>query len=58
MNIGLFVFVLSVIIIIDYNKLIKEPFYSYFPPSNCMENVFGQMSCYPPFYFSFYLLHR
>ncbi len=32
----------------------KENFYYFYPPSNCMENVFGKTNCYPPFYFPFY----
>ena len=30
-----------------------EPFY-YYPPSNCMQNIFGNTTCYPPGYYPFY----
>jgi hypothetical protein len=31
-----------------------EPFYSYYPPSNCMQNVFGKTTCFPPNFYPFY----
>ena len=31
-----------------------ESFYTYFPPSNCMENVFGSTTCFPPGFYPFY----
>jgi hypothetical protein len=46
--------VIALIIFMSYNKQIKEAFYSYYPPSNCMETVFGKLVCYPPYYFPFY----
>lgn len=43
------------LILLAYNiKNIKEGFYYYYPPSNCMQNVFGNINCFPPFYFPFY----
>ena len=32
----------------------RENFYSYYMPSNCIENVFGKINCYPPYYLPFY----
>jgi hypothetical protein len=37
------------------SKEMREHFYYYMPPSNCMENIFGKTNCYPSPYIPFYV---
>ena len=46
--------IIVTIIIIVINKCNREGFYYYMPPSNCMENVFGNTNCYPQYTLPFY----
>lgn len=52
-NLIIFTVILALILLTAY-KSKKENFYYFMPPSNCMETVFGNTKCYPPFYFPFY----
>ncbi len=53
-----FILIIIVILVIaavllGYSTI--EGFYTYFPPGNCMENVFGKVTCFRPGYFPFYI---
>lgn len=56
-SIYLMLSLLIVIIIIIYYKKQKkiEKFYYHYHPSNCIQNVFGNIHCYryPPYYLHF-----
>jgi len=48
------IIIIVTIVIIGINKCNIEGFYYYMPPSNCMENIFGNTNCYPPYAIPFY----
>ena len=50
----IFLVVAAILIFILFGKKIREGFYHYYAPSNCMETVFGNTVCYPPYYFPFF----
>ncbi|QKF93497.1 hypothetical protein QKU48_gp0039 [Fadolivirus algeromassiliense] len=52
-NYIIFGVIFAIILMLAYRSRI-ENFYYFMPPSNCMENVFGNMNCYPPYYLPFY----
>ena len=46
--------IIIVLFVLLYTWSSIEPFYNYYPPSNCMDNVYGKTTCYPPGYYPFY----
>ena len=46
--------IILIVAIVIATMLSIETFYTYYPPSNCMENVFGNTTCYPPGFYPFY----
>ena len=52
-NYLIFGVILTIILLLAY-KSKTENFYHYYPPSNCMENVFGKTKCYLPYNLPFY----
>jgi hypothetical protein len=51
-----FIIVLILIIVSFFLFKSVEGFYYHYPPSNCMETVFGTVLCYPRHYFPYYYL--
>lgn len=50
----LIIALILILVILFATMTSVEPFYNYYPPSNCMENVFGKTTCFPPGYYPFY----
>jgi len=42
------IIIVAFILITIYVSIKKEGFYTFYPPTNCMNDVFGTTKCFPP----------
>lgn len=48
------IIVLLLIYFISFKSNLKENFYHYYLPSNCVEDAFGDIKCYPVWNLRYY----
>jgi|AntRauTorckE6833_2_1112554.scaffolds.fasta_scaffold43029_1 hypothetical protein len=49
-----YIIIILLISLIVFKKNTRESFYNYYPPSNCVEDAFGDIKCYPLWDFRYY----